>query len=451
MVAATLTQGSISRHLMHMALPMIWGLLANMSIQVIDTLFIAQLGEKPLAAMGFVFPVSMIYLSLSIGLSAGASSVIARKIPSGDKPGLRLLVTHTQLLSLMIAITAACIGWLTVEPLFRVLGAPDDLLPLIKSYIHIYYLTFIFVMVGMTGLSSVRATGNARLQGNAMMLGAVVNAIVDPLLIFGLFGFPRLEIQGAALASLIARMVTFAVGYYFLIREIRLMVWPGLRISAWWPNWRHILHIALPAMATNMIIPVSAAIITALLATYGVDAVAGAGVAGRLEPLMLIAFYSLSAVIGPFVGQNLSVGRFDRVQAGVKLAGKFALFTGLSTAVVMWLVAKPLARLFSEVTDVVEVATAYLTLVPISYGCAGVVMIVNASFNGMGKPLPATLISLLRVLVLYVPLAYLGSYLYGYRGIFVAYALVNVISAVIAYLWFLKVASQLPLSPAHRA
>ena len=431
-----LTEGPIGKHLFNMALPMVVGLLANMSIQVVDAWFISMLGPKPLAAMGFIFPVAMITLSLAIGLSAGASSIIARKLPEGDTPGLQRLITDTQSLSLLLAILAAMVGWATVTPVFTLLGAPSDLLPLIADYIHIFYFNSIITMAGMVALSSMRAMGNARLQGQAMLLGAVVNALLDPILIFGLLGAPRLEMQGAALASMFARLASLVVAFYVLQGKMKLLISPFYSFRLVWLSWKSVLHVAVPAIGTNIIIPVSTAIITALLATYGENAVAGMGVAGRIEPLMLIAFYALSAVIGPFVGQNIGLKQFDRVNESVNKACGFSMLLGVFLAIILWLTAEPVTALFSELPEVLSVAVSYLWIVPVSYGCAGVVMVISATFNGLGKPLPATTISVLRVVVLYLPLAYLGSYLFGIKGIFAAYATVNISCAIIGFIWF---------------
>jgi putative MATE family efflux protein len=436
MIQPRLTEGPIGRHLFRMASPIAIGLLANMLMQVLDIWFISRLGAKPLAAMGFVFPVAMIFLSLSIGLSAGASSIIARKVPEGNQQGLRRLVTDTQSLSLLLSVVAAVIGWLTVDPLFRAMGASDNLLPLIHRYMDIFFFSSIVSMLGMSALSSMRAMGNAKLQGQAMLAGSAVNAVLDPILIFGLLGMPRLELQGAALASLAARMVSLAIAYRVLHGRMKMLVTPFEALPVLVRSWVAVLHVALPAVGTNIIIPVSTAIITAMLAGYGEDAVAGMGVAGRIEPVMLIAFYALSSVIGPFVGQNLGRGELSRVQRGVDLSSLFSLAVGFLLAISLWIFAKPLVALFSDHPEVIRVATVYLWIVPVSYGCAGVVMVISASFNGVGKPVPATVISVSRVVILYLPLAWLGSLLLGIPGIFAAYALVNLLCALLGHFWF---------------
>lgn len=436
MVNAKLTQGSIYRHLLIMALPMVVGLLANMSIQAVDMWFISQLGDDALAAMGFVFPVTMVFLSLSIGLSAGAASVIARKLPGGDLQGLKRLITDTQTLAFCLAVLLAVCGWLTITPLFTALGAGPHLIPLIEDYINIFYFNGILTMLGMVALSIVRATGNTRAQGAAMLYGAILNAILDPIFIFGLYGFPRLEIQGAALASTFSRLLALFIAYYILAGKMRLLTSPFVAVGSMIQSWRLVGKIAIPAIGTNIIIPLSASIIIALVATFGDSAVAGMGVAQRIEPLMLIAFYALSSVIGPFVGQNLAANKFDRVRSAVKAASLFAMGYGVILAVFLWIFAESIASWFSDVPEVVSVAVQYLWIVPISYGCSGVVMTVNASFNGLGRPMPAVVISALRVIVLYLPVAFLAAHYYGIVGIISAYTVINILCAALAYSWF---------------
>ena len=453
MVKAKLTQGPIAQHLWVMALPMVVGLFANMSIQVVDMWFISQLGQDALAAMGFVFPVTMVFLSLSIGLSAGAASVVARQLPEGNMEKLRRLITDTLSLATLLALVTAVIGWSTIDLIFSGLGAGEHLMPLIRDYIQIFYFNGMITLLGMVALSMVRATGNTRAQGMAMLMGAIINAILDPILIFGLFGMPRLEIQGAALASTAARLVSFGFAYYFLVGKMDLLISPFVSFAKILKSWKAILHIALPAMGTNLIIPVSASIITALLAGFGDYAVAGMGVAQRIEPLMLIAFYALSSVIGPFVGQNLAVNNLARVHRGVNIAVGFALVYGVFLTVFLWVFSDVMVAWFSDDAKTLQVAMSYLWIVPISYGCSGVVMTVNASFNGIGKPMPAVVISSLRVFILYLPMAIAAAHFYGIQGIFVAYTVMNIVTAALAYFWFRHVvtAKCTDLSKADRA
>ncbi|WP_445360505.1 MATE family efflux transporter [Microbulbifer sp. EKSA005] len=431
----SLLEGSVSSHLQRLALPMVWGILAAMSFNIADTYFVSQLGDGPLAAMSFTFPVVMAINSFAIGLGAGTSSAVARVYGAGDIKNVRRLVTDASVLALLIAVVITAVGLATMRPLFELLGAGPDMLPLIADYMIPWYLGTIFVIVPTVALAALRAIGNSAVTGRIMVAVALLNLILDPILIFGLFGFPRLELQGAAIATIIVRALSFIAALYFIIKKEHLMTAPQWRLSGLLESWRKVLAVGLPAVLTNVIIPVSGGVVVALVAVHGEDAVAGLGVALRVEPLALIVFYALSSVVGPFMGQNAGAEKTDRLRETVSVLARFCLVFGAGLAVLLYFVAEPIVSLFSDSTEVLAVAVAYLTLVPLSYAGYGFVMSANAAFNGLGKPLPATVISFLRVLGLYLPLAWIGNSLWGMTGLFVATAASNLILGFVSWWW----------------
>jgi len=439
---AKLTEGPVGRHLVDMTVPVLFGITTMMAQGFIDAWFIGQVGVRELAALSFGYPILMIVTSVAIGLGAGTSSVVARAIGSNDHRRARRLATDSLLLSFLITGFVSVIGMLTIEPLFRLLGAPEDMIPLIRGFMMILYSGVPFVVVGMVGMSSMRATGDTRLPSMLMVLASILNIILDPILIFGLGPIPAMGLNGAAMASLLARGSIF-FGTLYLMRYRLDMVSlnkpdPGeLRKS-----WADILHVGVPAAGTNAIIPIGIAVITAMIAQYGPEAVAGFGVASRVESMMLVIFYALSAVIGPFVGQNLSAGKEERILRALRLCTVFCLGCGLLIAGFLALMADFLPSLFSDSENVVGVTRLFLLIVPVSYGAYGMVMIMNASFNGLGKPMPAVYISVSRMIVLYVPLAFVGKHLFGVAGIFAAYAVANAITGLVAYQWARKVVQQ---------
>ncbi len=432
---ATLTEGPVRSHLISLTTPMIWGILAMMSFNVIDTWFCAQLGAPELAAMSFTFPVVMVVISLGIGLMAGTSSVIARAIGRGDEARVRRLTTDALGFSVLISLALSAIGILTLEPLFRLLGASEDLLPLISDYMFVWYAGLVAVIPPMAGMGAIRATGDSRFQSRLLIIAAVVNLVLDPLLIFGLLGFPRLELQGAAAATIAARATSIVAGFWAIHYKHKLMSFELPKLSEMLSSWASVLHVGLPAAGTNVIIPASTGVVVAMIAGFGHEAVAGFGAASRIEGLSLVVFFAMSAVIGPFVGQNLGAGKQNRIDEANRRCAAFCLLFGLSVAAVLALFGRPLIALFSDDAQVIEVGAAYLWIVPVSYGAAGIVMVVNAAFNGMGRPFPAVAVSTLRMVVLYLPLAWVGAHLFGVYGIFAAAGVANVLAGIVAYLW----------------
>jgi len=430
-----LIEGPVTGHLVSMTLPLVWAILAIMMFNATDTWFVAQLGAQPLAAMSFTFPVIMVMTSLGIGMMAGTSSVLARVVGTGDMDQVRRLATDALTLAFFIAVALSAVGLVSLDALFTLMGASPEVLELIRDYMVIWYAGFVLVLVPMVVIGAVRATGDTKLQARLMMASALINLVLDPLLIFGLLGFPRLELQGAALASIVARLVTLVAGA-LVIHRMHLLSSPLTSIGALWRSWKRILHVGLPAAGTNIIIPVSAGIIVALLAGYGDRAVAGFGAAVRIEGLTLVVFFAMSATIGPFVGQNLGARKPERIVEALRRSAVFSVALGAAIAVVLNVFAKELSSLFSDDAEVVTVTSTYLRIVPLSYGTAGIIMVVNAAFNGIGRPLPAVVISVGRTLVLYVPLAYGASQLFGIPGIFAAACFSDLLSGIIAYAWF---------------
>ncbi|WP_237060846.1 MATE family efflux transporter [Microbulbifer sediminum] len=445
----SLLEGSVAGHLQRLALPMVWGILATMSFNVVDTYFVAQLGNAPLAAMSFTFPVVMVINAFAIGLGAGTSSAVARAYGAGDLEQVRRLVTDAALLAFLVALAVSALGLITIKPLFRLLGAEQGMLPLIADYMVPWYLGATFAVVPMVCLSALRAIGNSWVTGRIMVAVAIFNLVLDPLLIFGLLGFPRLELQGAALSTVIARGVSFVAALYFLIRKENLLAAPQLRPSALLQSWGTVLKVGLPAIATNVIIPMAGGVVVALVAVHGAEAVAGLGVALRIEPLALIVFYALSSVVGPFMGQNAGAGKVARMRETVSVLARFCIGFGLLLALVLFFAAGPLVQLFSDSDAVIAVAISYLTLVPFSYAGYGFVMSANASFNGLGRPLPATLISFLRVLGIYLPLAWLGNQVWGITGLFAATAASNLALGTLAWWWLRRTVEEHEYSEAQ--
>ena len=206
--------------------------------------------------------------------------------------------------------------------------------------------------------------------------------------------------------------------------------WLQLRAS-----WSVIVQVGIPAMVANVIVPLASAVVVMMVARYGTDAVAGLGIAMRVEPLALIVFYALSGVIGPFFGQNLGAGKYERLIEAQRVLTVFCLGFGVLLAVILWLCGDLIAGVFGDHAEVIEVTVLYLTIVPFSYGAYGVVMSVNAAFNGLGHPWPAMLISAGRVLYIFLPLAFLGQWLWQMTGIFIATAAANLIMGFWAWSW----------------
>jgi putative MATE family efflux protein len=411
------------------------GLIAIISFDMVDLFFVSLLGDAPLAAISFTFPIIWLLSSIIIGFEAGAASSISRAIGRNDTAMARRQTTDTAALAGLTSFLLCMAGLMTIEPLFRLLGATDDVLPLIHDYMGIWYFAEPAAAVMWTCLAAMRARGNSLLEGKIITTAAVINAILDPIFIFGWLGFPRMEIAGAALATLVANIIMLVGTLVFLHVRLRVFATPFTALTNILDSWRRMLHVGLPAMATNAIVPIANGIILSMVAGFGIDAVAGFGIAMRIEPMFLIAFFALSAVTSPFMGQNYAAGKLDRVMQARLAIARFCLLFGLALAITLAILAGPLTSLFSDTDAISEVAIDYLWIMAISYGAYGMVMTTCAAFNGMGYPLPALIISAIRTVILFLPMALLGKALFGLNGMFFASSISNIMIGVLGFVW----------------
>lgn len=430
-----LTTGPVGPHLRRQGMPFALGLVAIFSFDAADMFFISRLGEAPLAAVAFALPLIWLTYGIGIGLEAGAASCVSRAVGRGEAERSRRLTTDTLMLAAAIGFALTLAGITTIDAVFSLLGATSELLPLAHDYMGIWYWVVPLDMVLWTTLASIRARGNTALEAKVITAAAVLNLVLDPILIFGWLGAPELGIKGAALATVLSNAVMLLFTLFYLNAKLRvftsLLAPPEIILA----SWRHVMHIGLPAMVSNAIIPISSAIVVAMVAAFGIDAVAGFGVAMRIEPIFLIPFYALSAVASPFFGQNSGADRFDRLIEARRVITRFCLVFGLALAVTLVLVAKPLTGLYSSHAPIQDVAVHYLWLAAFSYGAYGLVMSVNAAFNGMGQPMPGVILSACRVIVVFLPLAWLGRHLFGLDGLFAATLLSNLLVGAAGYTW----------------
>ncbi len=424
---ARLTEGSVGRHLWELMVPMMIGLLAMISFGLVDAWFVSRLGPLPLAAVSYTQPVGFVVAAVAMGIGVGANSVIARLLGQGARRRVRRIATHAFLLSGLLGVVLLAAGWLFMDSIFGLMGADETTMPLVRDYMEIYLVGLIFMVGPVIGGSILRALGDAKSPGLLLALTAVVNAVLDPILIFGLFGFPRMEVQGAALATVIANLVSLAAMLAIGIRRDKFLTLRGMKLI--FDSWKRILHVGLSANASGLMAPLTSAFVTAMVARFGQTAVAGFGVGIRTEALALLPFMALGAAIGPFVGQNAGAERMDRVRAAHNWCLRFVFFYGLGVATLLTIFAEPIVGFFTEDQGAMRAAVTQLRILPWTYCLLGVTMIANTSLNVLGRPLAAMMVSLCRTLVVYVPLSWLLGLLFGLTGVFFGGALGNLVSA----------------------
>lgn len=439
---AGFTEGALSRHVMRLSGFMILGFLAMTVTQFVEAVYLGIVGTDALAAVTFTLPVAMALGAATRGIGIGAGAVLARAMGSGERRRAAFFATHG--LMLVLAFNLACAALLIVfaQPLFQLLGARGEVLDLAVAYIAVWALGFPLFGLSMVGAGLMRSIGDPVFPGYVLTAGSVLQVAIGPFLIFGWAGLPALGVEGAAWSFVIARSLSFLLSaYWFCIRERMIRV-PFRRASSgqestqpFAASCRAILHVGIPAMATNLIEPLSTAIATRLLASFGTAVVAGFGVAARIDAVAFMVVIGISSSAAPLVGQNWGAERFDRVDAALALCYRYCLVWGAIAATILWLGGRWFVSLINSEPEVVAAATAYLYVIPITIGFAGMVNVANGAFNALSKPMPPLVLSLLRLAIFYVPLALVARHWLGYIGIFAATACANVALGIWGRAW----------------
>lgn len=428
-----LVEGSIKQALIRMTMPMIIGMIMLFTFSLVDTLFISFLGTEALTAISFTFPVTFTIMSLAIGLGIGASAVVAKLLGSSQLDKAKEAATVILYLSLGIAAITALLIFLFMDQLFMLMGARPELMEPINQYMVIWVPGSILVVCMMCGNSVLRACGNTKIPSLLMAFAGLINALLDPLFIFGLGPVPGMGIAGAAWASVTAWSVAFLILLYHLVVRMEMVSRSLPSRAVMRASGRDMLRIGVPAAGANMMTPLAAGIMTAIAAGFGDTAVAAFGVGARIEPIATLLVLAMSSSLPPLISQNFGADRMDRVEEAYRMSLRFIMGWQLMVYIVLGLSAGLIATVFSNNAEVIAAITLFIWIMPLGYGFQGIIILTNSSLNALHQPLAALYLSIARFFVFYVPLAWLGSQLAGLGGFFAGAVLGNCLMAAVSW------------------
>ncbi|MEO0862445.1 MAG: MATE family efflux transporter [Pseudomonadota bacterium] len=425
---AIFLRGSLFKHVSVMSFTASVGLMSMFAVDFIDMIFIAMLGNDALAAaVGYAGTLLFFTNSINIGLSIAAGSLVARSIGAGDATVAREYATSVALFGSLTGALVPILVLFNLRSLLEILGAEGEALTLAMRYITIILPTMPLMAIAMAAMAVLRAHGDAKRSMLSTLYGGGVNAVLDPILIFGL----SLGLDGAAIASVCARVTMLVVA-----------LWPAIKIHDGFarPNaamvkrdLQTVSTIAAPAVLTNLATPVGSAIVTREISSYGTDAVAGMAIIGRLMPVAFAVVFALSGAIGPIIGQNYGAKKFDRVHAAFTAGIQFIAIYVLIASTVLFLVRAPLADLFEAEGMTRSLIFLFCGPLALASFFNGTIFVANASFNNLGHPLYSTAINWGRNTLGTWPLVVLGSVWFGAPGVLIGQAIGGVIFAALAY------------------
>lgn len=433
--SGALVEGSVTSALRKMAVPMAFGMVFMIMVNIIDTFWVARLGTAELAAMTFTFPVVGLVINLALGLMIGTSTAVARAIGSGHEDEAARLTTHALYFSFAFVGVVSIGGLLGQDAIFAVLGAEPAMIEMIKDYMTLWWIGVVLLVAPLIANGALRAKGDAKTPMKVMMLIAVANAALDPIFIFGWGPVPALGLEGAAIATLIARVVGAVYVFWVLLRKTTLLTLHLPQLAPFVDSVRRVLSVGVPAAVTNALGPLAVALITGIVATYGEAALAGYGIGARLDAVVLIAPYAVGGALSPFVGQNWGAHLTKRVAEGIRRSLQFVIIWGLAALALLVVLAKPIASVFTDDPAVAEALMIYLYAIPIGYAPLATVSIASASFNAVDRAIRSTWLSLLRTLVFAVPAAYIGGLLFDLSGVFIGLSAASLAASIFGIRW----------------
>ncbi len=425
---ATYTEGSVFGHISNLAIISAIGMFAIMIVDLVDMYFISILGIPSLAAaVGFAGLGLFLGASITIGISIAVSTVVAQALGEENEPRAQRYATHGLLYSLAWTIPITIITMVYAEELLSLIGASGETLSLAVNYFRIVGASLPILGLAIAANSLLRAVGAAKLSMWSTIIGGVVNAVIDPILIFG----AGLGLTGAAIASVISRISVAAISLYSLAKSHGLIVRPAW--SELMHDFKSLSSIAFPSILTNLSGPISAAFATSQMARFGTDAVAAASVIGRLTPVAFAGLYGLSGAVGPVASQNMGAKQFHRVRQSLTGSAKFVALYVIPVTVLMYLAQDWLISIFNLEGEAAELLKFYATFVVGSYILFGLQLSANPLFTALRHPGYATLSNIVRDLVLAIPLIFLLSSEFGSRGVLAGQALANALAGVLAF------------------
>ena len=442
---ARLTRGSIRGHLVSQTTPMVLGVAALMSIGLVDAYFIGQLGPTQLAAISFIFPITVALTSMGVGVMVGINSVVARALGEGRDERAEELANLGIAFAFALGIAMGLGVFAAQNWLFGLMNADRETLPFIREYMTPFAIGFPLLMVLMGVNGTLRGQGEARKTSYVSFTYAAANWVLDPLLITGALGFEGFGVAGAAYATLVGWAFAIALGLW-LIRGTPLRFDPRhvLRAEDRRECVKSLSRVAGPAAFSNSINPIGLSVLTALIAIEGQSAVAGFGAAGRLQSFAVVPLLGLSGSIGAIVGQNWGAKQADRAREAMRYAFAFCLAYGLATAIVLFAFADNLASLFTDDPAVIEQFSLYLAIAAWGYGGFGLLITANGILNAVDRAGLALLQSAARVFLVMLPIAWLLRARFGEHAIYGAELVANLAGGALAALIAWRVLARRP-------
>jgi len=436
--SARMGQEPITKLLFRLSAPAIVGMIIQAMYNIVDSIYVGRLSTDALSALSISFPVQMFLIAVGVGTGVGTSSLISRLLGQDDKCRANNVAEHVFFIAIIYGIIGGLLGVFFAEDIIKIFTDDLVLIDLSYQYINIILIGSMAVFIPATFNYILRGEGNTFLPMMTMIIGAVLNMILDPFLIFGLGPFPKLGVAGAAYATIFSR----AVGGIFIIfvlfsdkNELTLKL-EDFKFD--FQIIKEIYNVGIPAMANRLLFSLAVIFINLILGAFSSTAIAVMGLIFRMQSFFLMMVFGLTQGYLPIVGYNFGHNNPERMKKTILIGNAAALSFGIIGFAVFQLFPEAIIKLFNSDPKLLSIGVSALRRVSLSYFFMVLNIIGVATFQAVGKGMPSFAITFLRQAVFLVPGMYILGEIFGLDAVWFSFPIAELIAFIIMSIWLVN-------------
>ncbi len=437
--SAKMGEMPIGRLLVSMSVPIMISMLIQALYNIVDSIFVARIGEEALAAVSLAFPVQILMIAVGVGTAVGLNSLISRRLGEGRKEEANAAAVTGVILAIMSWAVFALFGLFLSGPFFSAFTDHDGIVLMGEQYLSVCMIFSFGIFIYLAFERIMQATGNTFYPMIVQISGAVVNIILDPILIFGLLGFPALGIRGAAIATVIGQSVSMALCIFFNAKtnhDIRIG-FDNFRFSA--KSAGEIYKVGLPAIIMQAIGSVLTVGINKILIVFSATAVSVFGIYFKLESFVFMPIFGLANGLNPIVGYNFGARNRRRIERVVKFALLTAMIIMLIGTAIFQLFTLQLLSLFKPSDEMLAIGIPALRIISSCFVFAAVSIVFSTVFQAIGNGFFSLILSVTRQLIVILPTAsFMAKYL-GLQWVWTAYPISEFVCTALSIILFIRV------------
>ena len=435
--SARMGEEPILKLLFKLSAPAIAGMIIQALYNIVDSIYVGRLSTDALSALSISFPVQMFLIAVGVGTGVGTSSLISRLLGKGDKCRANNVAEHVFFIAIIYGILGGLLGIFFSENIIRLFTDDPVLIDLGYQYINIILTGSIAIFIPATFNYILRGEGNTFVPMLTMIIGAVLNMIIDPFLIFGLGPFPQLGVAGAAYATVFSRIIGGVFIIFVLFSDKNELTLKLEDFEFDFQIIKEIYNIGIPAMANRLLFSVSIVFINLILGAFNATAIAVMGLIFRMQSFFLMMVFGLTQGYLPIVGYNFGHNNPERMKKTILVGNAAALSFGVIGFIVFQLFPGAIIKLFNSDPKLLNIGVGALRRVSLSYFFMVLNIIGVATFQAVGKGMPSFAITFLRQAILLVPGMYLLGEFFGLDAVWFSFPIAESFSFVIMIFWLI--------------